>query len=61
MDDSTRSERHALDPVSGALGVATVGAGLAVAAGTDLGVHDLGWAVALGAILLGATLLPWRR
>ena len=51
---------HRFDPVSAALGVIATALGALVALdGTDS--IDTGWWLALGALVLGLGLVPWRR
>jgi hypothetical protein len=54
--------RHPFDPVSAALGILSLVAGLVVLFGeaADVDTRGGGW-IAVGAVLVGLAIIPWRR
>jgi hypothetical protein len=53
--------RHPLDPVSAALGILTVTAGLLVMLGESADIDTSGgWWIAVAAVLVGIAIIPWR-
>jgi hypothetical protein len=54
-------QRHPVDPVSAALGLLAVAAGVLVAAGAFADIDDRGaWWLVVAAVVLGVAIVPWR-
>jgi len=54
--------RHPIDPVSIALGLIAVGAGVLVTLGEAVDIDaDAPWWIAVAGIVIGLAIIPWRR